>query len=203
MKNAIDPGSVLKITHHTVDELHLESGFSSFSAATRYELRESVGGIWRVIAFFLALIVAVAPMLRDAFAENPVDGQIIVVGIASASILATLIFSIVGYAFAQSWRFERSTESLVWTQKFLLGNRTKQYRLNQFVTVTILNPLKDFNGQYSLVLMRRRGWSLFPSGKVLRLMKIGTWGTPYLQARLAIHQYLAQEIAEFMDWSID
>ncbi|NEO83508.1 MAG: hypothetical protein F6J87_04500 [Spirulina sp. SIO3F2] len=204
MNSAIDSRSILKITHRTFDELHLELGFGSFAEGLRYEFREAQQtiGVLGILGFLGLLGAQIAPILRDAFAENPVEGWILL-GFASFSLLAVAIGCIVGYTYAQSWMFERSTDTLLWTQKFLLGSRTKRYRLERFFDVAVLNPsLQKFPGQCQLALVRQ-GWHLFPSGKYLHLIKIGSRDTPHLQARIAHYQHLSQEIATFMSWPAD
>lgn len=203
MNSAIDPRSILKTTHRTFDELRLESGFSSFIEGLQYKFHEvqQTMGVLGFLAFVGLFAATIAPILRDMFAENPVDGRL-VLGAVLLSILVAIIGCIVGYAYAQIWLFERSTNTLLWTQKFLLGSRTKRYRLERFVNVAVLDPRKEISGQGVLVLVRR-GWYLFSLGKQLRLISIGSRNTLYLQTRLAIHQHLAQEIAEFMQWPAD
>lgn len=202
--DSIDSRSLFRITHRTFDELQLDFGFSSFTEGARYELREAQQtiGVLGFLCFVGVLAAKMSPIFGDMFAENPVEGWILV-GFAIFSLLAAIIGSVVSYAYAQSWTFERSTNSFLWTKQFLLGSRAKRYRLDRFVNVIIFNPsLRTFPGECELALVRQ-GRHLFPSGKRLCLLKIGSKETPYLQARIAYYQHLTQEIAEFMAWPTD
>lgn len=202
VKSSIEPGTLLKITHRTYDQLLLESGFSSFSEGVSYELKDFKYSILKAgcvgIVFLIGGLASIAEIIKDAWEEDPTEAQLLIAAII-LMLLMSILMSATSYMFFQSWEFETSTEKLIWTGKFLLGIRKKQYRLSRFSGVAILDPKKDFYSNYSLALVRQQK-SIFQSCKPLKLMRIGSGETPHLQQRIYIHKELAEESSEFMGW---